>query len=339
MNAALEKSLTLLTHKNNLTEVSIDELSRLVNEYPFFAPAQLALAIKMQADKHYMFDAQLQKTALYFANPQWLEYQFMNGDLKDIHVLNEATLAPSVVEAPQTVTETAIETAPPSEIKQAPAETIINSSFAIPTVESVKEMLSQIDQPPTQKTETISQETSIDTPILPVAHQEEEVEAPTLTAYSPGVEEAQLQKLNNVLSSHVTDFKTPVAEGAKLEFEKNPFFTIDYFASQGIKFDPSKQPEDRLSQQLMTFTDWLKRMKNVSPNPQDLGTDPELENAIQGIANSSNEAKEIITETMAEIFIKQGKLDKAVQLYIKLSFLYPEKSTYFAAKIQELKGM
>ena len=36
---------------------------------------------------------------------------------------------------------------------------------------------------------------------------------------------------------------------------------------------------------------------------------------------------------------KQGKLDKAIQLYIKLSFLNTDKSAYFATKIQQLKGI
>ena len=42
---------------------------------------------------------------------------------------------------------------------------------------------------------------------------------------------------------------------------------------------------------------------------------------------------------MADVFIKQGKVNKAIQLYIKLSFLDPSKSTYFANKIQQLKGI
>ena len=42
---------------------------------------------------------------------------------------------------------------------------------------------------------------------------------------------------------------------------------------------------------------------------------------------------------MAEVLVKQGKIDKAVQVYIKLSFLDPDKSAYFAKKIEQLKEM
>lgn len=76
-----------------------------------------------------------------------------------------------------------------------------------------------------------------------------------------------------------------------------------------------------------------------NPNPTDLGTDLELEKAIERIAKSSVTSREIVTETMADVFIKQGKTEKAIQLYIKLSFIEPSKSTYFANKIKELKGI
>ena len=144
----------------------------------------------------------------------------------------------------------------------------------------------------------------------------------------------------SLISNQVEGFKKPVEENSKFEFEnESHLHTVDYFASQGIKIDLTAQPQDKLTMQMRRFTDWLKQIKKTDANPQDLGTDPELEKAIQNIAKTSIEAKEIVTETMADVFIKQGKVNKAIQLYIKLSFLDPAKSTYFATKIQQLKGI
>ncbi len=42
------------------------------------------------------------------------------------------------------------------------------------------------------------------------------------------------------------------------------------------------------------------------------------------------------TETMAKLFVKQGKLDKARKVYKQLIALYPEKSIYFAAQLKIL---
>jgi hypothetical protein len=60
--------------------------------------------------------------------------------------------------------------------------------------------------------------------------------------------------------------------------------------------------------------------------------------SIQRIAEFSNEAKEIITEAMAEVWAKQGHKEKAVEIYEKLSLLNPSKSHYFAARIEALKA-
>lgn len=45
-----------------------------------------------------------------------------------------------------------------------------------------------------------------------------------------------------------------------------------------------------------------------------------------------------VTESFAKILAKQGKVDKAIEIYKQLMVKNPEKKAYFAAKIRELKG-
>jgi tetratricopeptide (TPR) repeat protein len=51
----------------------------------------------------------------------------------------------------------------------------------------------------------------------------------------------------------------------------------------------------------------------------------------------SAQESEIVTETLALLYIKQGMVDKAIEVYTKLLLKNPEKSTYFATQIQKLK--
>ena len=51
--------------------------------------------------------------------------------------------------------------------------------------------------------------------------------------------------------------------------------------------------------------------------------------------NSISKEDGLLSETLAEIYIKQGKYDKAVEMYRKLSLRNPQKSIYFARKIDE----
>ena len=116
-----------------------------------------------------------------------------------------------------------------------------------------------------------------------------------------------------------------------------PQYTRDYFASQGIKLNEEINPTDKLGKQLKSFTDWLKTMKKVHVDKISEASQ-QTEMVIQTLAEKSNREEEILTESMAEVFSKQGKTGKAIELYQKLSLLNPSKIAYFAAKIERLKN-
>jgi len=46
----------------------------------------------------------------------------------------------------------------------------------------------------------------------------------------------------------------------------------------------------------------------------------------------------IITPTLAEVYFKQGHFDRAISAYEKLILKYPQKSTFFAEKIELIKN-
>jgi len=53
---------------------------------------------------------------------------------------------------------------------------------------------------------------------------------------------------------------------------------------------------------------------------------------------SMTDDEEIVTETLAILFFKQGNPTKAIKIYEKLSLLFPEKSSYFAAQIKKISS-
>ena len=113
-----------------------------------------------------------------------------------------------------------------------------------------------------------------------------------------------------------------------------PFHTIDYFASQGIKAEKAKtNPQvTHFDNQVKSFTEWLKSMKKLHYQPATAYTDPLVEKK----ARQSLQEGEVVTESMAEVWVKQGNFSEAVKIYQKLMMIHPEKSHYFAALIKQV---
>lgn len=159
------------------------------------------------------------------------------------------------------------------------------------------------------------------------------------------VEETPVEVINESSSesitadSHTKEPEVPVTKAAKddqapLLFE--PLHTTDYFASQGIKLSEVVLSGDKVGRQLKSFTEWLKTMKKVHPEgvKEKKGF---IDPSVQKMADKSNAEEEVITESMADVYIQQGKTNKAKEIYEKLSLLNPSKSAYFAAKLSEIQ--
>ncbi len=119
-----------------------------------------------------------------------------------------------------------------------------------------------------------------------------------------------------------------------LELPVEVYHTVDYFASQGIKLVLEPRADDKFGQQLKTFTSWLKQMKKL---PATKMSDKEHDPIVENIASSSLLEGEVVTESMAEVLMKQGKEAQAIEVWQKLSLLHPEKSHYFATLIEKTK--
>jgi tetratricopeptide (TPR) repeat protein len=57
------------------------------------------------------------------------------------------------------------------------------------------------------------------------------------------------------------------------------------------------------------------------------------------VERSTAEDDELITETLANIYLQQKKYTKAIYAFEKLSLKYPEKSIYFATRIKEAEDL
>jgi hypothetical protein len=420
MNETGKNIVQQLFGVTSLAEVSPSLIEQTVSKYPYFGTAQFLLAKKLKGANAHNSDAQIQKAALHFTNPFWLNYLLHENEIAEAdNVISNSeesfiNASDEVFEKPVSV-EPVIEdslgatsnedeelskeieqTVEPDEIVSAievandelhdvkdeiipaievandelhdvkdeivPAVEVANDELhdvkdeIVPAIEVANDELHDVKDEIVPAIEVVNDELyDVKDEIVPAIevpnddlHDVKAEIVPAVEESSAGIEnvdeeelpaeetenDQQRLKLSSIIEQHLAEFKKPVEENAELPIKSNPYHTVDYFASQGIKADG----QDKLSTKVKKFTDWLKQMKVANSQPVDLGTDTETEQMIETIAKSSNETKDVITEAMAEVLVKQGKIEKAVQLYKKLSFLNPAKSTYFAAKIDELNN-
>jgi cytochrome c-type biogenesis protein CcmH/NrfG len=64
-----------------------------------------------------------------------------------------------------------------------------------------------------------------------------------------------------------------------------------------------------------------------------------MENRVAILEKSVTENEELVTDSLASIYLQQKNYDKALAAYKKLSLKYPEKSIYFATQIEEIEKL
>ncbi|MBN1184892.1 MAG: hypothetical protein JXB49_21585 [Bacteroidales bacterium] len=99
---------------------------------------------------------------------------------------------------------------------------------------------------------------------------------------------------------------------------------------EGIE-EPAIKNDQKESEQNQLIDSFLSNIPRIVPKM-------EAHNEPEDISLSSIQEDEgVLTETLAKIYLKQGYFDKAIQTYEKLILKFPEKNTYFAAQIEEIK--
>jgi hypothetical protein len=181
--------------------------------------------------------------------------------------------------------------------------------------------------------EIIKEETAAEKDFIPATDPSDPVktEEPVNSAAPVSITVAILKPVD------ISTLKIEPADPSKAKLLFEPYYTVDYFASQGIRFKEEDKPKDKFGQQLKSFTEWLKAMKRLPPEADTSASPTSIEQKVEQMAEHSLQDRDVVTEAMAEVWEKQGNAAKAAEIYGKLSLLDPSKSRYFAAKIGDLK--
>lgn len=131
------------------------------------------------------------------------------------------------------------------------------------------------------------------------------------------------------------------------------FALIDHFLSMArseghdlpseLAFDSTEGAGDYFShEELLSAEPLLSEDERTQPQadaPREQNALPEASSQPSHHLVEDQVSEELFTETLAKIYIKQGRYDKALKMMRALSLNYPEKSRYFAHQIRFLERL
>ena len=146
-----------------------------------------------------------------------------------------------------------------------------------------------------------------------------------------------LSLINNFLDSIPKEGETD--EEKKRKRKPTPAdAAVDYVAylleTEGETLGGDDVPKMKGQSLIDDFINIDKGRFTLSEEPQ---SPQEAEEVTENDENAPNEG--IFTETLARIYIKQGKYSQALEIIQRLSLVYPKKNAYFADQIRFLKKL
>ncbi len=335
----------LIAHPHDVQKSDIPLLKNEIEKHPYFYSLRALLLYGLKHENHPSFEDQLHQSSIYSNNRVDL-YHYLNSN-----PLNEQEQIQRIHAASALFTE--VESIP------LPHEEILNTPSELMTTMQENEKQEIDEDIPTGEVENTSivktsildenlpVNSSISSPFIANGKNEinESTERNNNTEEFPDKPIADCDKNQSILMNKPNGISKDIQEHIK----DDPTITTEStpVAKDGITFsfnDWLKHAQPSSDENLLETTekeikyqlidDFLERNPKISPLKKN---DPSPNTVSVNFQQNSEEYSDLMTETLAQIYIEQKKYDKAIKAYKILSLKYPEKNSLFANRIKEIE--
>ena len=358
MNA--ESFSTYLAQPAKLYQLPYQEIKNLVAEYPYSANLRRLLLLKSKIEQDPKFEQYLHDLASSTLDRQHL-YEFVTSEipqlleletepeerleLQDLTLVREKDkilVVPEQEEEKPSLQATAFESSPATE------EEIVSDNESLENEEE-EEDLSLAEEELSGVPDsaivfdfdlTTEDDSAMDVPVEGVAagseDENEGIETQSDLEEVHG-ESAPTEEVTAESEAKGSTLPSPsiLAEQEETAYQVPPHL-ISTLITGSLLSQGQHQPQPKSH-----FQSWHTRRRAGLPNWKLMRrgiTEPQAQPKAKEIAKQSvQDPTNLASETLAKLLTRQGQYRKAIKIYQRLSLLYPEKSRYFAATIEELK--
>lgn len=101
--------------------------------------------------------------------------------------------------------------------------------------------------------------------------------------------------------------------------------------------DEESGPKQEIAEKINLLDSFVEKLPDLKKKNRDAKTSVNLDST--PVERSESEGSGLVTETLAKVYIRQKHYKKAIQAYEILMLKYPEKSSFFASQISEIKKL
>ena len=327
----------------------LNELKELMDLYPY-ASSIVTLYLKSLAnDQDLRFSSQLEKYAYQIPNRALLyDLLVTQTNLKT----QEEPVSPEIIREPATIIPVEINIVEEEPIvKVIPIAAEPTKDEKIEAVINPQDELEELETliVPVAQSETFEIEKPVvDSEINEDGEEESSLNIPHQIAELRPMDEVDTMIQSAVISSSYLQLAYPgAAEEVESEGIKSP---IEEAKNEEEELDSIEALEPAFAVEPKSFTDWLKMGGNLegsTEEPIEEEKKPsfyhfekpkkEFFSPVKKAKESLDENKMPVSETLAQVFALQGNINKAILVYEQLILIFPEKKSFFASQIRNLK--